>query len=71
MVNISMFSERLRELIVENGINQSELARATGISNQAISNWVNGVSEPLISSAWRLAEYFNCSVDYLIGKSEE
>jgi transcriptional regulator with XRE-family HTH domain len=70
MVNLEIFRERLKEQIKEKNINQSILARETGISNQAISNWILGKGEPLVSYVWRLADYFDCSMDYLLGRTD-
>lgn len=65
-----LFAKRLFDLMSEKGINQSKLARETGITNQAISLWLNEKREPLLTNLWILAEYFNCSVDFLIGKTD-
>ena len=65
--NISEFSTRLKDLREEAGLSMIELARAIGVSDAAICKWENGQAEPKISYIVRLAEYFDCSVDYLIG----
>lgn len=70
MKDISLFPARFADIMKEKNVNQSELSRKTGISNQAISNWLAGKSEPLVSFVWRLADFFDCSVDYLIGRSD-
>ena len=52
-------------------LSQSELARKIGISQSAICNWLNGKKEPSIESLWKLADYFDVTVDYLIGKEKD
>lgn len=70
MMNLEIFRERLKEQIKEKNINQSILALKTGISNQAISNWILGKGEPLVTYVWRLADYFDCTIDYLLGRTD-
>ena len=54
----------------EERISQAELARSVGISQSAVCNWLNGKKEPSIDSLWRLADFFDVSVDYIIGRKE-
>lgn len=62
--------ERLTSLMNEERISQAELARLVGISQSAVCNWLNGKKEPSIDSLWRLADFFDVSVDYIIGRKE-
>lgn len=61
-------AERIRELMKEEGLNQVRLADKIGIKQNTISAWLLGKKEPCITSLWLLADYFNVSVDYLIGR---
>lgn len=64
------FSTKLRDLMKEKSINQSQLADIlNGISRQAVSRWVKGESIPDMLSILRIAEYFDVSLDYLFGMS--
>ena len=63
--------ERLSYLMRIEKLSQSELARKIGISQSAICNWLNGKKEPSIESLWKLADYFDVTVDYLIGKEKD
>ena len=58
---------RLKELRKAQGISQAELARKTGISNQAISFYERGKRNPKIETWQRLADYFNVSIPYAQG----
>lgn len=64
------FSQKLEELMQDKGIKQAELAKAIDVTCQAISLWLLGKREPLMSSLIKLAEYFECTVDYLVGRKE-
>ncbi len=45
------------------------LSRKTGISSGNISDWKSGRSKPGLDSLLKIAEYFNCSVDYLLDRT--
>lgn len=59
---------RLRELRNKNGLTQNEIATKLSVSGQTILNWENGIYEPKIYQLIQLADLFNVSVDYLIGR---
>lgn len=65
-----MFGERLKKLREECNLPQSTLAENINISQQALSKWENGYTQPDNDSLIKLAEYFCVSVDYLLGKTE-
>ena len=65
------FKERLKELLDENGLNYNTLAKKTGIPVTTLSNYINRSSYPSIVQLKILADYFNVSVDYLIGREDE
>lgn len=58
----------LRELLKERG-RAEELSRNTGISSGNISDWKSGRSKPGLESLLKIADYFNCSIDYLLGRT--
>ena len=61
------FSERLKELRMENGLSQRDLARATDLSQSAIVHWENNRRVPGADAIVTLAKFFNVSADYLLG----
>ena len=65
------FSERLKELRQEKNIGQEELANALDVSKGIISLWENGLREPKMNSLIALAQYFEVSVDYLVGLKDD
>lgn len=66
-----ILAERLFYLMKIEKLSQSELARKIDISQSAVCNWLNGKKEPSIESLWRLADYFDVTVDYLIGREKD
>lgn len=63
------FTERLRQLRDESGKTQSQIAKELGLTPQAFSYFVNG-REPNYETLGKIADYFQVSVDYLLGRSE-
>lgn len=61
---------KIRELRKEKGISQLKLALDLNTSQNTISRYETGEREPGISELIKLAEYFNVSVDYLVGRTE-
>ena len=62
--------QRINELLKSEGLNQSKLANGIGVNQSTVCNWLNGKKEPSIESLWKLADFFDVSVDYLIGRKE-
>jgi len=61
------FAKKLKWLMNERGTTQPQLAEYVGVTRQAISLYVTGQSAPDIYTAQKIAEYFDCSMDYLLG----
>ena len=63
----TIFYERLKELRIDKGVGQIELAKAINVSKGIISLWENGLREPKLSNLIALAKFFDVSIDYLVG----
>lgn len=61
------FSENLRELRKAHKLTQEQLAEAMGVTVGAVSKWESGASTPDIALIMDLAEFFETSVDVLLG----
>jgi len=64
------FATRLRELIEEAEIPQTSLAEHIGVTRQAVSAYSLGVSLPDIDKFEGIANYFEVSTEYLLGRTE-
>ncbi len=70
MKNKKDIKNRLKELRLEAGLKQSDLAKIVGCSQQTISNYEIGASTNLDSIVEEaIANYFSCTIDYLRGLS--
>lgn len=58
----------LLELLKKRGVSE-DLSRNTGISSGNISDWKSGRSKPGLNSLIKIADYFDCSVDYLLDRT--
>lgn len=62
---------RIKELREKIGLAQKALAADMDVTQPTISDWEAGRKTPSSNSAKRLADYFNVSMDYLLGRSVE
>ena len=67
---MKIFAERLLELRKERGISQKKLAVALGLSDAVICYWETDRSEPTAPNIVRVADYFDVSADYLLGRTD-
>lgn len=59
--------KNLRKLRINRGISQQQLADVMGTSQQSVNKYENHNVEPDISALIKLADYFETSIDYLVG----
>ena len=67
---MKIFAERLLELRKEKGISQSALAKALEVSYAVVCYWETDRSEPTAPNLVKLADFFEVTVDYLLGRVE-
>ncbi|MCL2751351.1 MAG: transcriptional regulator [Firmicutes bacterium] len=67
-VNPTPFPDRFRFLINKSGVSIRKLSAETRISTSGIQRFLKGTGKPLLENLVRLAVFFDCSVDYLIGR---
>lgn len=60
---------RLRELRESNHMNMTQVAKAIGIPYTTYISYEKGDREPNSEMLITLASYFDCSIDYLVGKT--
>ena len=61
-----IFAEKLKELITNSKTPIDHISKATQLDRRNFYDWMNGAL-PVSSSLIRLADYFGCTVDYLVG----
>ena len=62
---------RFKEIRQEKNLSQTDIAKALGVTRQAISLYEKGDREPKLETWQKLADFFNVPVDYLLGISKD
>lgn len=62
---------RIKELRKAKSMKQVELANAISVSQAALSGYETGKYEPDFYTLQRIAEFFNVSIDYILGRDEK
>lgn len=70
IVVIMSFEKRIAELRKEKKISQDELSKKIGVHQNVIGRYERGEAKPSIEVATAIADVFNVSLDYLVGKTE-
>ena len=65
------FSKRLKELRKTNGKTQREVSISLGITERNYQSYEAGNHKPNLDTAIALADFFNVSLDYLVGRSND
>lgn len=69
---MSVFGKRLKKLRSEKeGLTQEKLGEIFNVRKGTVSNWENGNRFPDENTLIKLADYFDVSVDYLLGRSNK
>jgi len=66
----NLFRERLLQLREERNLKQKEFAEAVMIHNRNINRYELGLREPDFDTLIQIADFFNVSTDYLLGRTE-
>jgi len=67
---VSSFSERLKHLRLGKSLTQKQMAEKFNITERGYQNYEIGKSYPNFESLIKLADFFVCSVDFLIGRTD-
>lgn len=61
---------RIKDLREDMDLRQIDVAQATGIDQKTLSNYETGKTNPDSDTLIKLANFFNVSIDYLVGRIE-
>lgn len=67
----NIFGQRVKELRTANKMTQLQLGEQIGLSKQAINDIEHGRRETTIKKAILLAKFFNTSIEYLVGETDD
>jgi len=66
---MASFGERFKQLRAEKNLTQTELAEKFYTKNSSISRYENDIQIPEIDTLRKFADFFNVSIDYLLGRT--
>ena len=62
---------RLRDLREDSDLKQSDIAKLLNIKQNTYSQYENGKREIPISMLWTLADFYNTTIDFLVGRTDK
>jgi|SRR5690625_2832794 len=65
---MDVLSERLIDLRIEHGYNQDDVAAELNVSSSGYGYYEQGRNEPSLETIYKIACFYQVSVDYLLGK---
>ena len=68
---IMNFAQRLIEIMETRGLTAYRVSKGTGISDSLLGYYRSGKNDPSSENLVKLADYFNVSVDYLLGRTDK
>lgn len=71
MSKLSLFNERLKELMLYKNIKSEKLAAAVGVTGSVVRRWTFNDTDVKLKNLLSLADFFNCSIDFLVGRSDK
>ena len=66
----SFVNNKIAELRKDLHLSQRQLAKELGTSQANLSRWEQGLNEPSIIECWKIADFFEVSIDFLCGRKE-
>ncbi len=69
-INIG-FIKRIRQLRFESGLNGEDFGKIFGVSKVTVHRWETGTNFPNQDIMIKLCDYFNVSLDYLMGRTDQ
>lgn len=65
-----MFWKRFYKLCISKNTKPNPVAKDIGISSGVVTKWKNGTTIPNGETLIKIADYLDCSVDYLLGRTD-
>ena len=62
--------DRLLKLMDERNLKPAQITRELGISGSSFTDWKKGKGSPSLDIILKFADYFNVSLDYLVGRTD-
>ena len=63
--------ERIRDLRIDHGLTQKQIAKLLNVSQNTYSQYEVGITRYPLDAVITLAKYYDVSIDYLVGLTDE
>ena len=67
----NVISDRIKGLRIEKDVTLEEVAQSTGMTRSLLSKYERAKSEPGLRALRKLSDYYNVTLDYLLGETDE
>ena len=67
---MNTFGQNLKRMRKEVAVSQHKLANSIGVTQQCVSDWEKDKIEPTMSNLCKLADFFDVTIDYLVGRTD-
>ena len=71
MLNLSNFGEIVRDAMIDANLSLSKLSKLSKVPKSALSVYIHGSSYPLVTNLIKISNFFDVSVDYLLGRTDK
>ena len=68
---MNIFGEKIKDLRKERNLTQKSLAESLSVTVSTLSHWECGYQEPSLDALAKIADFFECSVDYLLEREDD
>lgn len=70
-ITLEIFAARLRKLREQHNLTTRELGEIVGVSNATVSRYETGKRDPDLNIAYKMAQHFGVTLEYLCGEDNE
>ena len=67
---MKIFGQRVKELLKENDLKQGHFADQLNVGRTTLCEWLNGHNEPPMEMIVKIADFFDVTTDYLLGRTD-
>lgn len=67
---MAAFADRLKDERIKKGLSQTELAKTLFLGQTSVSKYESGKQIPEMPTLQKIADFFDISIDYLLGKTD-
>ncbi len=65
-----ILNERLKKLRLQTGVTQKAIAEGIGVTSVSVQRFEYGTARPKLDTVIKIADFFDVSTDYLLGRSD-